>query len=141
MPVKLDAHPGGKMGAQPIVYADIVTLIKNYKDNMPATPQPDATSAWVSIYELFSLISDNAANGIRIYYGRHDPKDAKYPNEHGVVLVATRDTVNPQAPTTGNSVDLLNYTAANGPVNSVSYSGDGDDAIPLCPPNCPPVHL
>jgi hypothetical protein len=149
MPVKLDAHLPGHIDEQPIVYTAIKALIGNYTTNLPTLPNgdADATSGWVSVSELLSLIADNNANGIRIYYSRHPSNDANYPYHHGIVLVSTFDSVNPQAPTTYNSTDLLNIDTESGPVNSVSfsgdgaYTGDGDDAIPLCPPACPQVHL
>jgi len=143
MPVKLNAESTDKLHDLPIAYVQIENLKKNYNTNLPVLPDGnlDATSAWVSIYELNALIADNNANGIRIYYGRHGANDI-YPYHHGIVMVATYDSVTPQHPTTTNSVDLLNKDPKQGPVNSVSFSGDGpytgngDDAIPLCPPAC-----
>lgn len=135
MPVKLDFDPDGSAPLLPIIYAEIVTMVKNYHD----TPglADDTKSCWVSVNELMELISANKANGIRIYYGRHNPTDKLYPGRHNVILVSTFDAENPQNPTSETSVDQLNYTAP-ALINSVSYSGQGGDAIPLCPPRCPP---
>jgi hypothetical protein len=109
--------------------------MKNYEDK---TIICDTVSAWVSVSEVLSLVAENNANGIRIYYGRHNDDDPKYPNRHNVILVATRDKSNPENPTTEESEDLLNEDEDNGIVNSVSltFAGVGDDTIPLCKPNC-----
>ena len=137
MPIKLDFKPEGveNQGDAPIIKTEILAMMKNYKENRG----PDQTiSAWVSVSELLSLVADNNANGIRIYYGRHDDEDPIYPGQHNVILVATRDIINPDTPTTINSTDLLNDAIALGKINSVSFtfSGVGDDTIPLCKPNC-----
>lgn len=107
----------------------------------------EVQSAWVSKKELLALLEDNNANGLRIHYGCHnestsqDPK-ADYLGLHNVILVGTIDSVNPDNPTTENSVDQL-QDAANAqqagsmPLTSGSYTGSGGDLIPLCPPNCP----
>jgi hypothetical protein len=139
MPVKLDAIPG----LVPVIYNDIKTMVNYYRNGLPdlANGDSDATSAWVSVSEILNLIADNNANGIRIYYGRHDINGTVYPGKHNVILVATRDVVEPSKPIPEQSDDLLNFDATAGPVNSVSvsydYDGMGDDQIPLCPPRCP----
>lgn len=135
MPVRLDYDPDGKRPLVPIIYAEIVTMVGNYRNAVTGTD--GIKSCWVSANELMALISQNKASGVRIYYGRH-PEDGKpYAGKHNVILVSTYDNVTPQDPTTENSIDLLNYTPQTGPVNTVSYSGEGGDAIPLCPPRCP----
>ena len=136
MPVRLDKN-SGELGAHPIVLAKIKEMTDRYRSNIN---ECDAKSCWVSMAEVLQLIADNNANGIRIYYGRHAHGEAdEFKDKHNVILVATRDTTDPHDPTSENSVDLLNEFVGNGPVNSVtvSFSGMGDDVIPLCPPHCP----
>lgn len=139
MPVKLNAYPAGEVPLEPVIPQIIANMRKNYSTKLP---EPNTESGWVSIYELMEFISDNKGNGVRIYFGRHDEKHPNYKNQNTVILVATRDTVNPNDPTTENSVDLLNAYEAKGEVNSVilstGYEGKGGDTIPLCPPRCPP---
>jgi hypothetical protein len=138
MPVKLDFEPDGVHHVVPIVFSDILTMVQYYRSTLPN----ETKSAWVSASEVLKLLADNNGNGIRIYYGRHAQNSPIYANQHNVILVATRDTVNPDNPACENSDDLLNYSAtpekpANSVVVSYNYSGNGDDAIPLCPPRCP----
>jgi len=138
MPVKLNFDPDNSHPLIPVVYEEITRMVGYYRATMPATD--NTKSCWVSLNEIMALITDNKANGIRIYYGRHDNNDPNYPDysgRHNVILVSTYDAVSPINPTTQNSIDLLNYDATKGPVASVSYSGLGGDAIPLCPPRCP----
>ncbi|WP_439695112.1 hypothetical protein ACFGVS_18650 [Mucilaginibacter sp. AW1-7] len=110
------------------------------KDKFESTLPPgsrETRSGWVSSKEVAALLADNLANGIRIYLGRHEDDDVEYPGQLNMILVATVDKVNPDNPTTFNSVDQLNVNAVAGLVNTVSYTGMGDDRVPLCPPNCP----
>ena len=140
MPIKLD-FPGDEPGATPIVKAEIQKLIGNYvRDMRPG----DTRSAWVSAEEISALLKDNDADGIRIYYGRHKKDDKLFPDQHNVILVATKNSKPGSVPCYRSSVDQLNEFKSNGPVNSVTfnfhhgdYVGRGDDAIPLCPQNCP----
>lgn len=117
---------------QPIGYKEIEKMIKHYEEGI----SNDTTSAWVSIYDLMALISDNKANGIRLYFGRHSKDDPKYPGQHNVIFVATRDETDFQHPTTQNSFDLLDRNKLS-VSDRQSYEGEGGDAIPLCKPNCP----
>jgi hypothetical protein len=117
---------------KPIGYKEIERMIGDYQDGI----SNDTTSAWVSIYDLMALISDNKANGIRLYFGRHPKDDAQYPGRHNVIFVATRDTTDFENPTTQNSVDLLNKDKVE-VTERESFEGQGGDAIPLCKPNCP----
>jgi len=136
MPVKLDFGPEGQQGGEPIIKTQIQKMIKRYEDK---TLTCDTVSAWVSVSEVLQLIADNNANGIRIYYGRHDENDLPdFANRHNVILVATRDSTNPEKPTFKNSDDLLNDEPLKGSINSVSgtFASVGDDTIPLCKPNC-----
>jgi len=121
---------------EPIDYEEILKMVGHYREDLR---EGDTTSAWVSIYQLMSLISDNKANGIRIYFGRHAEDDKFFPGQHNLIFVATRDVKNPENPTTENSVDLLdkNKKAAGLAEGSVSYAGLGAEKIPLCPPHCP----
>jgi hypothetical protein len=101
----------------------------------------EAQAGWISRADLNALLDDNAANGLRIYYGTHDestlPGSAPYEflGLHNVILVATVDSADPDNPTYQNSVDQLDQTktAADG-----TFKGMGGDLIPLCPPACPP---
>lgn len=117
---------------KPIGYKEIEKMIQDYEDGI----KNDTTSAWVSIYDLLALISDNKANGIRLYFGRHSKDDTKYPGQHNVIFVATRDEKDFQHPTTQNSFDLLDRNKVE-LTERESYEGQGGDAIPLCKPNCP----
>jgi hypothetical protein len=139
MPIKLDADIDGKGHLFPIVLSEIKKMTDRYRSNMPVG---DSKSVWVSKAEVEALLTDNAgANGIRIYYGRHAPDDtADFRNKHNLILVATAGPNVVGAPLSSEtSVDQLNQNKEKGPVNSVTvgFSGDGDDAIPLCPPHCP----
>lgn len=139
MPIKLD-FDGGQPGAAPIIKPAIIKLLKNYRKDIK---EGDTLSGWVSAEEVMALIAHNHADGIRIYFGRHAADDNSDPNKLSVILVATKSSDGGKA-TWQNSVDQLNEFSSDGPVNSVSfnfhdpdYTGMGDDAIPLCPQNCP----
>ncbi len=118
---------------------------ENLRKKFPERPWiQEVQSAWVSKKELLALLEDNNANGLRIHYGCHhksthkDPK-ADYRGLHNVILVATIDSVNPDNPTTENSVDQLKDAgdARNaGDVIFSSYAGTVGDLLPLCPPEC-----
>lgn len=140
MPIKLDADIDGSHPLVPIVLSEIKKMTTRYRKTMPAG---DTKSAWVSQDEIEALLAqNNGSNGIRIYYGRHAPDHPtpEFRNMHNIILVATKGPNVAGAPLSSeNSVDQLNDAVANGPVNSVivDFTGDGDDAIPLCPPHCP----
>jgi len=119
---------------RPTVYEDVMKMRDNYESTLPTG---ETRSGWVSAKEISSLLSDNLANGIRIYLGRHEDDDEEYPGRLNMILVATVDKVAPDNPKSQNSKDQLNPDAEIGPVGSVSYKGLGDDRVPLCPPNCP----
>jgi hypothetical protein len=116
--------------------SEITQMRTNYENSLLPSSK-ETRSGWVSAKEVFALVADNNANGIRIYFGRHERNDLEFPGQLNIILVATVDKVNPGDPTTTNSVDQLNPDALAGPVNTVSYTGMGDDRVPLCPPNCP----
>ena len=121
---------------------------ESLKQRFPDRPWiEEVQSAWVSKTELLALLEDNNANGLRIHYGCHnestsqDPA-ADYLGLHNVILVATIDSVNPDNPTTENSVDQLQDAAGAQRAGIMSltpgsYGGSGGDLISLCPPNCP----
>jgi len=120
---------------------------ENLRKKFPDRPWiQEVQSAWVSKNELLALLEDNKANGLRIHYGCHNESTSKDPRAdylglHNVILVATIDSVNPDNPTTENSVDQLDVTKTE-QANAMlpppgSYGGSGGDLIPLCPPNCP----
>ncbi|SEP27285.1 hypothetical protein [Mucilaginibacter sp. OK283] len=134
MSVKLNATiPLELAPIQPTNYEDIMKMRKKYESTLPPG---ETKSGWVSAKEISALLSDNLANGIRIYLGRHEDDDLEYPGQVNMILVATVDKVNPDNPTTFNSEDQLDPNAVAVP-GSTSYKGLGDDRVPLCPPNCP----
>jgi hypothetical protein len=120
---------------------------ENLKKKFPEKPHiEEAASAWVSRKELEQLLNDNNANGVRLYYGCHiestnsDPsKD--YNGLHNIIMVATKDDVNPENPTVENSQDQLHENEQKtNELNTTrvqNYSGAGADMFPLCPPLCP----
>ena len=55
---------------------------------------------------------------------------------HNVILVATVDSVNPDNPTTENSIDQLNENMSAENIAGTSYAGSGGDELPECPPAC-----
>ncbi|MEJ5996526.1 hypothetical protein WG904_19010 [Pedobacter sp. Du54] len=132
MPVKLNSG----QGAKPIVLDEIKIMIAHYRASMNPG---DAKSGWISKDEILALLEDNEGTGIRVYYGRHDTKDQKYPDMHNLIFVATKSSDPSVAPQWYNTVDQLDES-----LNSVSfntrvgeYDGMGAESIPLCPSNCP----
>jgi hypothetical protein len=135
MSVKSKNTPGGSDGSQPIGSAAIGSLIRNYK--LGTTPDLDTKYAWFGVNALNALISHNNANGIRIYYGRHDDNHPSYAGRHTVVLVATVDSDNPEAPCSESSVDQLDPSKNPKPEKNLTFFGMGLDEGALCPPRCP----
>lgn len=144
-----------KIFMQPISTAAIMKMKQEYeqtlrklsteslKQRFPDRPWiEEVQSAWVSKKELLALLEDNSANGLRIHYGCHNESTSQDPTAdylglHNVILVATIDSVNPDNPTTENSLDQLkddNISKAES--NTGSYTGSGGDALPTCPPTC-----
>lgn len=119
---------GGEMFPIPIDVLEMQALVKRHRTQYPNEP----ISGWVSVNEILNLISNNDANGVRIYFGRHDKNDKDYPDMLTVFLVATHDTSS--APTLENSIDVVSTTASS--AGATFYVGLGDDRIPLCPPKC-----
>ena len=119
---------------------------KNLKKKFPGNPHiEEASSAWVSRKQLEKLLNDNNADGLRLYYGCHHESTHKEPHKdvhglHNVILVATRDKVDPKNPTCENSVDQLSDTAPQKSLAKAaqieSFEGSGGDMLPLCPPRC-----
>ena len=116
---------------------------ENLRKKFPDRPWiEEAKSTWVSKKELLSLLEDNTANGLRIHFGCHHESTHIVPKKDmlgllTVILVATLDTVNPDNPTTENSIDQLkddNIREAES--NTGSYAGSGGDNLPVCPPTC-----
>jgi hypothetical protein len=118
------------------------TSTKRLKKKFPDKPWIEETkSAWVSKKELLALLDHNKANGLRIHFAchhesTHENAKADMHGLHTVVLTATLDTVNPDNPTTENSVDQLNDNMTAENIAGTSYTGSGGDAIPTCPPAC-----
>lgn len=101
----------------------------------------ESKSVWVSKAEIDTLLSENYGNGIRIYFACHTESTStgdtqKYLGLHSVVLVATRDNVNPLNPSTDYSIDLDNESDDPAKANSVTFSAMGTDVLPTCPPRC-----
>ena len=119
----------------------------NLKKKFPERPWiEEVTSTWVSRKELEALLNDNNADDLGIYYGCHYESTNKnlhkdYLGLHNIILVATKETVDPQNPTTENSKDQLNDdetkpTVVNGTTQQ-NYAGSGGDLLTLCHPRCP----
>ena len=114
---------------------------ENLKKKFPDRPDiQDAASTWVSRTDLNALLDANEANGLRIYYGcfyektNDDPKlDCN--GLHSLIFVATKDSINPENPTTQNSRDQLNETTTNIDATS-SYEGVAGTEDAVCPPHC-----
>lgn len=160
MPIKLIAREEGKFLAEPTPKEVIDKMIEEYEKELrgpstarlrrkyPHRPDIEETkSAWVSRKEIDALLNDNHGNGIRIYFGIHykstnpNGNGVEYEGQHNLILVATRDDVNPNDPTTENSRDLLaeslNPEEANSVIFNDDYTNMGSDLLPLCPPKCP----
>jgi len=107
--------------------------------------QKQSSSVWVSWAELQQFVSENNANGIRIYFGQHvDESVGGTPEYKGmltVILVSTKDAANPVNAQFDTSVDQLteSHIAAN--ANSIAvagpFTGQADDQFPICNPKCP----
>ncbi len=102
----------------------------------------ETQSAWVRKTEIDQLVNDNAADGIRIYFGVHTQEtDTSNLNKSlkgklTVILVATKNTGS-GAPTPETSADiLLPGLSAPLPGEPVNFIGMAGDKIPLCPPIC-----
>ena len=158
MPIKLINDPL-KFAGEPTPKAVVQEMVTKYKENLkdygdkeikrmfPArSNQSQGSCIWVSVSELIQLITDNGANGIRVYFGQHTKgSSAKKPDFEGLIttiFVATRDNVNPASPTYDNSEDLLNESDDETKANSVTiagpFLGQADDRVPICNPRCPP---
>jgi hypothetical protein len=144
---------------KPVSKSEIIKMREEYENTLrkistadlkkrfPERPWiEEVSSAWISRKELEDLLNDNNANGLRIYYGCHHESTSKDPHEdylglHNVILVATKDSVNPKQPSIKNSKDQLQEGGIKISVSTEdgqgNYSGSGGDAVPLCPPNCP----
>jgi hypothetical protein len=115
---------------------------KKLKKKFPDRPWiEEAKSLWVSKKELLALLEDNNANGLRIHFGCHHEsthEDTKKDMQglHTIILVATIDSVNPDNPTTQNSVDQLNDNLVKPKSGIGLYAGGGGDNLPICPPTC-----
>jgi hypothetical protein len=137
MPIKL--NEGTETGAAPIILPEIKKMLEHYRKTMRIN---DTKSGWISADEIKALLADNKGTGIRIYFGRHPSDSKENPDKQNIILVATQSSDPGAVPTYLNSIDQLNeYETETEPANSVSYDGEytgtGDDAIPLCPQNCP----
>ena len=102
----------------------------------------ETQSAWVRKTEIDQLVNDNAADGIRIYFGVHTQEtDTSNLNKSlkgklTGILVATKNTGS-GAPTPETSADiLLPGLSAPLPGEPVNFIGMAGDKIPLCPPIC-----
>lgn len=118
------------------------TSTENLKKKFPDRPWIEETkSTWVSKKELLALLEGNKANGLRIHFGCHYESTHKDPKKdmiglHTVIFVATIDSINPDNPTTENSVDQLDDDKVKKLADTGSYGGSGGDSTPTCPPIC-----
>lgn len=127
MAIELD-EPGVTPMMDPITLQRFRKLQQNYQT---LDPSNKTISGWVSLIELMKLVSDNNANGVRIYFGRYEDGEQPYPGQNTVMLVATRGKADP---TTADSVDVLDEHAT---ILLGNFTGLPGDVIPLCPPACP----
>lgn len=117
------------------------TATENLKRKFPDRPWiEDATSAWVSRKDLEGLLNANNADGLRIYYGVHNTSTNSNPRNdfnglHSLLFVATKDSADPQNPTTETSVDQLD-DAGTGDEEPTDYEGAAGTDVLLCPPIC-----
>lgn len=117
------------MASNPVTQSELQTLTANYLANIGNNK---TQSVWFSASDIMSLIQQNSANGLRIYFGKYASNDPTYPNQLTVILLATNDVVNPQNPTTENSADIIGSNAPSlGSFANVGIEGDI-----LCPPRC-----
>jgi len=118
------------------------TSTENLRKKFPGKPGiEEASSAWVSRKDLDALLNANNADGLRIYYGCYlesinSNTGIDYIGLHNLILVATKDSVDPQNPSTQTSVDQL--VDSEVPATSAGYTGMAATDIDLCPPVCPP---
>jgi len=103
----------------------------------------EATSTWVSRKDIETLLNDNNADGLRIYYGCHDEstdsdKKLDYLGMHNLIFVATKDSVSALNPTTETSVDQLRDITISENGQLTTYEGSAGEFTGLCPPSCPP---
>jgi len=127
-------NPLSTDNCEPLSSEQFASMTANYKTSLGTNV--DTESIWVSIYDILDLISHNRANGIRIYYGRHDDNHEQWPGRHNLIFVATRDTDNPHNPSGDNSVDLLGGEHLDPPFDKAKFTGLSMDGAPMCPPRC-----
>ena len=114
---------------------------ENLKRKFPDRPWiQDAASAWVSRKDLEALLNANNADGLRIYYGVHHLSTNSNPRNdfnglHSLIFVATKDSSDPQNPTTETSVDQLEETGTDD-AEPTGYEGAAGTDVLLCPPIC-----
>ena len=112
-------------------------VIRNYKrerwvHNSKRIGKEDSLSVWYSVEELeefLGLVKEHGGDGIKLYFGAYDEKDAPKPLYEGrqtVVFVATKakDTIN------GTSNKDLYINSESGPTILAFNMGS------LCPPIC-----
>ena len=113
---------------------------ENLKKKFPDKPWvEDAASSWVSRKDLEALLNANNADGLRIYYGCHHVSTnggQDFLGIHNLILVATKDSADPQNPTSTNSVDQLKDYEEDAQLTT--YEGAAGIDIDPCPPLCPP---
>ena len=158
MPIKLTTNPVKLLGG-PTPKSVIQEMVTAYKNDLKANGDitirskfpsrasiGQSSSIWISVNELIQLITDNRANGIRIYFGQHNQSSLpsgkeEYEDLLTAIFVATRDTTNFENPTYQNSEDQLNEDSDPEKANSFSvagpFEGQGADKVPICNPSCP----
>ena len=113
----------------PVTYSEFLTLINNYQKGIALN---DTKSVWFSTEAIQALISQNKANGIRVYFARLDATDPQYPDQDTVLIVATTDQTDPQNPTAENSKDIFDMQKQT----TTDYQGSAAGGGTLCPPRC-----
>ncbi len=157
MPIKL-TKTSLNLDGGPTPKAVVQEMVTHYKGNLKyhgdreiARKYPkrknknQGSCIWVSVTELMQLITDNGANGIRVYFGQHTPHseptgESEYLDLITTIFVATRDNVHPSAPKYDNSEDLL-YESDDERANTIvvagPFGGQALDKVPICNPTCP----
>ena len=103
----------------------------------------EATSVWVPRKDLEALLNANKADGLRVYYGCHhasthaDPRK-DYLGLHNLIFVATKDSKDPENPSSETSADQLWTVETTADSEPTDYEGSAGEVATLCPPICSP---
>lgn len=127
--------------------AKVNARIKHFRDTkLPllsnAIGKSDSTSGWYSLEQFEELMREMYylnADGLRIYFGAHEPNDPDYPNQLTVIFVPTYHNK-----ATGSHADIVHDDEVNFQVRlsetasqvELADINKGIDSIGLCPPTC-----